>query len=63
MGEYIAFDSHKRYSWMDREDHSTSQRRTHRLEHGPADSGDIRRSRSCQYRLMNREHRIANSCS
>jgi transposase len=35
MGEYIAFDSHKRYSWVDREDHSTCQRRTHRLEHAP----------------------------
>ena len=23
MSEYIAFDSHKRYTWVDREDHST----------------------------------------
>ena len=35
MSEYIAFDSHKRYSWVDREDHSTGKRHCHRLEHAP----------------------------
>ncbi len=25
MSEYIAFDSHKRYTWVDREDHSTGK--------------------------------------
>src|SRR5512136_1365478 len=35
MGEYIAFDSHKRYTWVDREDHSTGKSRYHRLEHAP----------------------------
>src|SRR6266849_1142621 len=35
MSEYIAFDSHKRYTWVDREDHSTGQTRCHRLEHAP----------------------------
>jgi transposase len=35
MGEYIAFDSHKRYTWVDREDHSTGKSRGHRLEHAP----------------------------
>jgi transposase len=35
MGEYIAFDSHKRYTWVDREDHSTGVSRGHRLEHAP----------------------------
>ena len=35
MGEYIAFDSHKRYTWVDRQDHSTGQTRCHRLEHAP----------------------------
>jgi len=35
MSEYIAFDSHKRYTWVDREDHSTGTTRGHRLEHAP----------------------------
>src|SRR5713101_4381498 len=35
MSEYIAFDSHKRYTWVDREDHSTGNSTCHRLEHAP----------------------------
>src|SRR6202047_517859 len=35
MSEYIAFDSHKRYTWVDREDHSTGRSTCHRLEHAP----------------------------
>jgi transposase len=35
MSEYIAFDSHKRYTWVDREDHSTRKNSCHRLEHAP----------------------------
>jgi transposase len=35
MSEYIAFDSHKRYTWVDRQDHSTGETRCHRLEHAP----------------------------
>jgi transposase len=35
MREYIAFDSHKRYTWVDREDHSGQTTRSHRLEHAP----------------------------
>jgi transposase len=35
MSEYIAFDSHKRYTWVDRQDHSTGRSRGHRLEHAP----------------------------
>jgi transposase len=35
MGEYIAFDSHKRYTWVDREDHSTGKNIGYRLEHAP----------------------------
>jgi transposase len=35
MTEYIAFDSHKRYTWVDREDHSGGTNRCHRLEHAP----------------------------
>jgi transposase len=35
MGEYIAFDSHKRYTWVDRQDHSTGKSRGFRLEHAP----------------------------
>src|SRR5882672_8266073 len=35
MSEYIAFDSHKRYTWVDREDHSTRKNSGHRLEHAP----------------------------
>jgi transposase len=34
MSEYIAFDSHKRYTWVDREDHS-GKTSGHRLEHAP----------------------------
>jgi transposase len=35
MSEYIAFDSHKRYTWVDREDHSTGKSICYRLEHAP----------------------------
>src|ERR1700681_3273616 len=35
MSEYIAFDSHKRYTWVDREDRSTRENSCHRLEHAP----------------------------
>jgi transposase len=35
MGEYIAFDAHKRYTWVERQDHSTGTSRGHRLEHAP----------------------------
>jgi transposase len=35
MGEYIAFDSHKRYTWVDRQDHSTGRSFGQRLEHAP----------------------------
>jgi transposase len=46
MSEYIAFDSHKRYTWVDREDHSTGTTRCHRLEHAP---GAVREYlRGCQ---------------
>jgi transposase len=34
MSEYIAFDSHKRYTWVDREDHS-GKTFCRRLEHAP----------------------------
>lgn len=34
MNEYIALDAHKRYSWVDREDHS-GKSWSHRLEHAP----------------------------
>ena len=40
MSEYIAFDSHKRYTWVDRQDHSTGNSTGHRLEHAP---GAVRR--------------------
>ena len=39
MSEYIAFDSHKRYTWVDRQDHS-GRTFGHRLEHAP---GAVRR--------------------
>jgi transposase len=35
MSEYIAFDSHKRYTWVDRQDHSTGKATGHRLPHAP----------------------------
>jgi len=35
MSEYIAFDSHKHYTWVDRQDHSGEKNRCHRLEHAP----------------------------
>jgi transposase len=35
MSEYIAFDSHKRYTWVDRQDHSTGKSVGYRLEHAP----------------------------
>ena len=34
MSEHIAFDSHKRYTWVDRENH-LGQHHGHRLEHAP----------------------------
>ncbi|HEX2715692.1 MAG TPA: IS110 family transposase [Candidatus Acidoferrales bacterium] len=40
MAEYIAFDAHKRYTWVDREDHSSGEVHQHRLEHAP---GAVRR--------------------
>lgn len=35
MREYIAFDSHKRYTWVERQDRDTSQTVCDRLEHAP----------------------------
>jgi transposase len=35
MSQYIAFDSHKRYTWVDRQDRSTGEEICHRLEHTP----------------------------
>lgn len=35
MREYIAFDSHKRYTWVDRQDQATGASSCHRLEHAP----------------------------
>ena len=35
MGEYIAFDSHKRYTGVNRQDHSTGKETGHRLLHAP----------------------------
>lgn len=35
MSEYIAFDSHKRYTWVDRQDRSTGKSVGYRLEHAP----------------------------
>lgn len=35
MEEYIAFDSHKRYTWVDRKERSTGKSRGYRLEHAP----------------------------
>jgi transposase len=35
MSEYIAFDSHKRYTWVDRQDPGTGRSSGHRFEHAP----------------------------
>jgi transposase len=35
MREYIAFDSHKRYTWVEREEVKTGRMRQHRLAHRP----------------------------
>jgi transposase len=35
MAEYISFDSHKHYTWAEREDVQTEQRRTCRINHAP----------------------------
>jgi hypothetical protein len=35
MSEYIAFDAHKRYTWVDRQDRSTGASTGHRLVHAP----------------------------
>ncbi len=35
MEEYIAFDSHKRYTWVEREQVTTGKVRQYRLEHAP----------------------------
>ncbi len=35
MREYIAFDAHKRYTWVDRQEHATGRSRGFRLEHAP----------------------------
>lgn len=43
MEEYIAFDSHKRYTWVEQEAVSTGKIRHHRVEHAP---GAIRQALS-----------------
>ena len=40
MEEYIAFDSHKRYTWVEREDATTGRAVHDRLRHAP---GAVRR--------------------
>ncbi len=35
MGEYIAFDSHKRYTWVEHEQIATGEVRQYRLNHAP----------------------------
>lgn len=35
MGEYIAFDSHKRYTWVERREVGTDRVRQYRVEHAP----------------------------
>jgi len=35
MTEYIAFDSHKRYTWVDRENHLNGEHHGDRIEHAP----------------------------
>jgi len=35
MEEYIAFDSHKRYTWVEREEVSSGKLRQYRLAHAP----------------------------
>src|SRR5260221_12588447 len=34
MQEYIAFDSHKRYTWVEHQEANTGKTRAYRLEHG-----------------------------
>src|SRR5882724_6741813 len=34
MEEYIAFDSHKRYTWVEHQEANTGKTRAYRLEHG-----------------------------
>jgi hypothetical protein len=41
MREYIAFDSHKHYTWAEHEEVATGRVRQYRLRHGP---GAVRRS-------------------
>lgn len=41
MKEYIAFDSHKRYTWVEHEEVATGKVRQYRIEHAP---GAIRRA-------------------
>jgi hypothetical protein len=35
MGEYLAFDSHKRYTWVEHQEGNTGKTRQYRLEHAP----------------------------
>ena len=35
MGEYIAFDSHKHYTWVEHEAVATGRMRQYRLDHFP----------------------------
>ncbi len=41
MEEYIGFDSHKRYTWVEHEEVATGKVRQYRIEHAP---GAIRRA-------------------
>ncbi len=50
MGEYIAFDSHKRYTRIEHEDVTTGRVRQYRLVHAP---GAIRKALAgCQRMLF-----------
>jgi len=42
MREYIAFDSHKHYTWVEHQEANTGKLRQYRLEH---ESGAIQRAR------------------
>ncbi|MGB2635343.1 MAG: hypothetical protein WAM58_15550, partial [Candidatus Acidiferrum sp.] len=41
MEEYIAFDSHKRYTWVEHREANSGKTRGYRLEHG---TGEIRQA-------------------
>jgi hypothetical protein len=55
MEEYIAFDSHKRYTWVEHEHSASGKVRQYRLEHAPNQRCPERHVSQLYFRLRQRK--------